>query len=123
MPDSNTKMEARRRVTVACLGWGSLVWDPRTLPIRRKWFEDGPLVRVELVRQSRDGRMTLVLDAESPPVRTLWAIMDAADLDVALNDLQDREGCRARDIGSWRAGSESPAAILDLPEWAPSPGS
>jgi hypothetical protein len=39
-----------------------LIWDPRELPIRREWFDDGPLLRVEFTRQSNNGRITLLLE-------------------------------------------------------------
>ena len=106
--------------SIACLGWGSLVWDPRGLPIQRYWFDDGPLVRVEFARESNDGRVTLVLDPSARPVRSLWALMDAEDVERARRDLGSREEIPERRwsdlIGAWPG--DSPACILGLEEWA-----
>lgn len=107
---------------IACLGWGSLVWDPRELAIQRQWFEDGPLIHVEFVRQSQDGRITLVLTESANPVRSLWAVMDSTDLASAKSDLRKREGIpvinEEKHIGSWSVGQSSPALIPGLVEWA-----
>ena len=111
---------------IACLGWGSLIWDPRELPIQRMWFKDGPLIRVEFVRQSNNNRITLVLHKGAKPVRSLWAPMTVDDLDVAKKKLADREGISAkhvkRDIKSWPQdyADREQECILDLDAWATS---
>lgn len=111
---------------IACLGWGSLVWDPRELAIQRHWFEDGPLIHVEFARQSRDGRITLVLTESAGSVRSLWALMDSTHLASAKSELRKREGVPGKNeekhIGSWSVGQPSPALIPGLAEWASSHG-
>lgn len=111
---------------IACLGWGSLVWDPRELPMRRQWFDDGPFAQVELARQSRDGRITWVLTARADYVRLLWAQMDATDLDKSREALREREQITAKEwkplIGSWRTGDPDVPLIAQLPAWASAHG-
>ena len=119
-------MPAKERI--ACLGWGSLIWDPRKLPIRREWFKDGPFAPVEFIRQSADKRITLVIDphSEAAPIRLLWAQMDPMDLQKAKEALRDREGLPQKDwekkIGKWKKGEGPPEHILDLPAWASAHG-
>ncbi|GGX98833.1 hypothetical protein GCM10007160_28220 [Litchfieldella qijiaojingensis] len=112
--------------TIACLGWGSLVWDPRELPIQRQWFDDGPLVHVEFARQSQDGRITLVLAETQIPVRSLWAVMDATELNSAKAQLRKREGIpeknEVKHIGSWSTRRENPVLIPSLAGWADAHG-
>ena len=106
--------------TIACLGWGSLTWDLRELPIQRYWFNDGPLVPVEFARQSQDGRMTLVVLNGARPVRSLWALMDAQSEEDAREHLRIREGIPKKNVGEhvgrWPGGTT--AGIVGLEEWA-----
>lgn len=106
---------------IACLGWGSLVWDPRELPIQNKWFEDGPMIPVEFARKSSDKRITLVIVPGPKTVRSLWAIMDLDDLDKAKDALRKREGISEGNIdhiGSWEVGEEAPVNMPYLESWA-----
>lgn len=111
---------------IACLGWGSLVWAPRKLPIWGDWFKDGPFAPVEFTRQSSDGRMTLVIDPTAAPIKLLWAHMRPVDLLTAQEALRNREGITARDwlaqIGSWQHGDPAPVHIPNLPVWAEANG-
>jgi hypothetical protein len=78
----------------------------RELPIQRRWFEDGPFAGTEFVRQSHDDRITLVIQPDATPVRTLWAVMDANDLASAREALRRREGVpNIERIGHWSAGA------------------
>lgn len=111
---------------IACLGWGSLVWNPDGLPIQREWFKDGPLISVDFLRQSENGRITLVLHESGTAVRSLWALMDATELAQAREDLRAREGVYMknfeRDIRAWSRGEAVPPLIAELPQWADAHG-
>lgn len=113
-------------MNIACLGWGSLIWDPRTLPIARQWFKDGPLVPVEFARQSADGRITLVIERMAAPVRVLWAVMLSKELQPAKEALREREGITGTNwtsrVGSWQRGDAAPDSIPALPDWAQANG-
>ena len=109
---------------IACLGWGSLIWKPEALPIRRGWFEDGPLVKVDFLRKSQDGRITLVLHESAKPVRSLWALMAVDEPGDATAALAAREGTPKRNVTLWSKLSResAPNCIVDLDAWAGSRG-
>jgi hypothetical protein len=76
---------------IGCLAWGSLVWDPRTLPRAGSFQADGPELPIEFSRVSLDGRVTLVIDANAPKLRTLWVELATSTLDEAVAALGRRE--------------------------------
>ena len=96
---------------IACLGWGSLIWTPGSLPIRRGWFYDGPLLPIEFARESGGRRITLVLANVNHRVRTLWALMSVDTIDRAKSALAAREGISESNIrysvGYWDSESDS----------------
>jgi hypothetical protein len=106
---------------IACLGWGSLIWDPKELPVSGAWQKDGPVVPVEFLRQSGNGRITLVLDANGTQVPSLWTRLKSDNIDSAIAALQKREEIGDRDvikgIGRW-VGTSPPPLIPGLSDWA-----
>ena len=96
---------------IACIGWGSLIWNSRNLKIHQKWFEDGPILPIEFARESDNGRITLVITTGAKPTRTLWALMSVDSLDEAISSLQEREGIKDKNkdilIGSTRKQDDS----------------
>ena len=91
------------------------------MKIKGKWRNDGPNMAVEYLRQSRDGRITLVIDDTGiPKYPVLWAEMDFSDVNDARENLRDREGTTFPNIGFWRTGEKCPATIPGLTDWASS---
>lgn len=87
---------------IICLGWGSLIWDKRELNVEDRWRADGPFLPIEFARQSRDGRVTLVICDNVKPVQTLWTIFKTTDLNEAIESLRVREGTIPANIHSVR---------------------
>lgn len=92
---------------IACLGWGSLVWDPRTLPVQRYWFTDGPFLPIEFARQSSGGGITLVITPGAREVRVLWALMTVTNAAEAVAALASREGVRPENTSRFIGWCES----------------
>jgi hypothetical protein len=112
---------------IACLGWGSLVWDPKELPVRREWFADGPLLPIEFARKSGGDRVTLVLLPKAQPIRSLWALMSVSELQAAKEALADREGMTGADktryIGYWYPdGHFARVGVEAVAKWASNVG-
>ncbi len=108
---------------ISFLAWGSLVWEPKDLLIRQPWFNDGPLLPIEFCRQSFDGRITLVITPEKPPIRTLWALSSVNQLDDVIENLGSREDIlsknRDKHIGRWENGTTPKNEIeKEIAGWA-----
>jgi hypothetical protein len=85
---------------IVILGWGSLVWDPRQLPIKNKWHLNGPKLPIEFSRISTDARLTLVIDEKNGVnVPTRFAESKRSVLADAAEDLKKREGTKICNIG------------------------
>ncbi|MGZ3863817.1 MAG: hypothetical protein ACXVPN_01740 [Bacteroidia bacterium] len=106
---------------IVCLGWGSLIWDPRELKIKGDWHKDGPGLPIEFVRESKDKRITLVIDKESKPVKTLWAYMDVEIVEDAIKSLKEREGGDSIDFVHATDVTEDPIKIA-IRDWLQSKG-
>lgn len=111
---------------IALLGWGSLVWDSRGLSIGSPWQADGPVVRVEFLRQSNNGRLTLVLSESAEPVHSLWTTFSGVGLAEAREELRTREGVPRknfdRHVSSWSQGESRPGSLPGLQAWADARG-
>lgn len=102
---------------IACIGWGSLVYEARDLPCSA-WRYDGPLLPVEFARESGGkrksdpgDRITLVICPDVPRVPTCWALLDVPDMQTARHRLARREYADATDAwtdahtGFWDHGT------------------
>jgi len=98
-------------MSIVCLGWGSLIWDARELPVTSQWTCDGPELPVEFARQSSDGRITLVVTEGATPLSVFFAELGIASIEDARAALAARERISAkfidRSVGYWSADSIS----------------
>ena len=101
---------------IACLGWGSLIWNPGELKIQREWFKDGPILPIELRRISDDKRMTFVIDNNESTqlVRLLWALMTTDDIEEAKKSLKSRESSSMDNISSITADEDATGNDIKL---------
>lgn len=109
---------------IACLGWGSLIWNSGSLKLSSGWNSDGPLLPIEFARESLDGRMTLVLLDEAKQSPSLWAVLTATDIETAKDDLAKREGVPEKSIrysiGYWdrATGTSHGKCSEEISKWA-----
>jgi hypothetical protein len=103
---------------IACLGWGSLVWNSGALPVTGAWKLDGPGLPLEFARASRDGRMTLVIVLDGAICPTLWAEIDVPCLTDAVVALAAREECPSAAIGRWPVADTTFPHVDVIASWA-----
>lgn len=86
---------------IGCLAWGSLLWDPRTLPLAGPFEREGPSLPIEFSRVALDGRVTLVIDPRAETTRSWWAPLAVDSLAAGVEALAQREGVGPERIGDW----------------------
>jgi hypothetical protein len=112
---------------IACLGWGSLIWDQRDLPIQGSWLKNGPFLPIEFARQSIDDRITLVCVPGMKLVHSLWALLIPTSISTAREALRVREGIPRKhldDIGVWTKNQQTSNSKVsaNIGAWASSLG-
>lgn len=98
---------------IACIGWGSLIWNPENLKIKGEWQNDGPYLPVEFARQSQNGRITLVIDEKFEPQKTFWILMTQNSISDACSSLREREGTVDRHIHHVTSDAEPKNSIQE----------
>lgn len=98
-------------MSIAILGWGSLIWCPGSLSMQGRWRSDGPQLPVEFARISGGTRLTLVVLPGTRPQPTFWTLSGLSKHENTVENLRIREGRTRKSYIHWikRDGSESPA--------------
>jgi hypothetical protein len=116
-----------KRLKIAILGWGSLIWDERPEFDERHdgWLPGGPFLKLEFSRisQTRANALTLVIDEQNgEKCQVSYALSKRGNLDDVVCDLRCREGTVLKHIGycviddANRSGE--PAIPGGVREWA-----
>jgi hypothetical protein len=92
---------------IACIGWGSLIYEPGELKIYKtsnpedSWCSEGPLLPIEFARHSSGNRITLVLVPGAQTVKTLWNLFTVDALPDARESLREREKIPHHHADDW----------------------
>lgn len=89
---------------IAVLSWGPHVSESKPMKLKDRWHFDGPMLPIELARISQSSaakyeRLTFVPYPGSKLIPVLWATAAHDDLDAAIKNLAECEGCDGKDIG------------------------
>ena len=115
-------------MNIAILGWGSLLWDKRISFDEQHydWKSDGPYLKLEFSRisKSRQGALTLVLDAENGNhCQVSYTLSKRLNPYEAIDDLRRREGTTSKNIGFYfvdnsRLQGGSIEILKTIQQWA-----
>jgi len=109
-------------MSIAILGWGSLLWDdhPKFATFKEQhypWQFNGPTLRLEFSRvsESRDGALTLVIEAEPHGADCVvaYALSRRSELEDAVCDVRSREGTIMANVGFCCADPRKPVRSRD----------
>lgn len=104
---------------IACIGWGSLVWNPGALHLAGPWQKGGPHLPIEFARTSKDGRLTLVLLEGAAAAPTRFVDLAYNSPEQAQECLAGREGSGVEAIGLWPGPPPKYSVGTDaIAEWA-----
>jgi hypothetical protein len=90
-------------MTIAFLGWGSLLWEPDSPfdAVHGPWAFDGPRLPLEFSRISatRASALTLVIDKQhGAACQVAWCQSTRPTVEAAVRDLLTREGTKGDNI-------------------------
>jgi hypothetical protein len=104
-------------VSIAILGWGSLLWDKRPEfdafeNQHQEWCDDGPCLRLEFSRVSKSRGKALTLVIEDAPrgaeCVVAYALSKRESWEDVVCDVRDREGTTAANVGFCFADKTKP---------------
>lgn len=97
-------------MNIACLGWGSLIWESGALPLAGDWYLDGPRMPIEFSRVGDGGELSTAICLDAPLLTVCWALLDVETLDQACAALRERE-----QVSSQREDGVGTLLVADKP--------
>jgi hypothetical protein len=85
---------------IACIGWGSIVWEKNGLTFSGPWEKDGPYLPIEFARQSDNGQLLLTICENSNRVQTFWTTFQTNDITEAVESLRAIENTYHENINT-----------------------